>query len=153
MNIALTRRFGEIVPHIVTTVEIINTLTNRGETVLALWDTGATCSAIDEVIINKLSLPVSDLTKVMGINSTANSYRVIADLKLHEGATPIRVNPTAVREIDQELDVHFLIGMDLISKGCFAISNQNGTVFSFAIPPIGEIDFAQQIRDFKRKNP
>ena len=40
-----------------------------------------------------------------------------------------------------------LIGMDIISKGDFSISNYGGhTVFSFRSPSMGTTDYAEQIR-------
>jgi hypothetical protein len=38
-----------------------------------------------------------------------------------------------------------LIGMDIISKGDFAVSNFNGiTKFSFRVPSVGHVDFVEE---------
>ncbi len=46
-----------------------------------------------------------------------------------------------------------LIGMDVINMGDLAISNfNNQTVFSFRMPSIEKIDFAEQIKQILSKN-
>ena len=42
-------------------------------------------------------------------------------------------------------DIEVLIGMDIITKGDFAVSNRNGaTTFSFRIPSVESFDFAAE---------
>ena len=51
------------------------------------------------------------------------------------------ITDVVVTEIDSE-DYDMVIGMDVISKGDFAITNKNEkTTFSFRIPSKEEIDF------------
>ena len=50
----------------------------------------------------------------------------------------VRVGLVHVREID------VIIGMDIINRGDFAVSNRNGaTSFSFRIPSIADFDFVK----------
>ena len=43
------------------------------------------------------------------------------------------------------LDTDVLVGMDIINKGDFAVSNRNGaTSFSFGIPSVENFDFAAE---------
>ena len=47
-------------------------------------------------------------------------------------------------------NIDVLIGMDIIQRGDFAVTNHNGkTAFSFRIPSIGLIDFVQEINQMK----
>jgi preprotein translocase subunit SecA len=40
-----------------------------------------------------------------------------------------------------------LIGMDIIARGDFAVTNYDGkTVFSFRMPSVEQIDFVEQLR-------
>ena len=42
-------------------------------------------------------------------------------------------------------DTDVLIGMDIINRGDFAVTNQNRkTKFSFRFPSIGDIDFVEE---------
>lgn len=51
---------------------------------------------------------------------------------------------------NKEFDV--LIGMDIITRGDFAISNFNGkTLFSFRSPSVASVDFVK-IAEFSNKN-
>lgn len=55
-------------------------------------------------------------------------------------------------EIKKELHVDVLIGMDVISLGDFAISNEgDATSFTFRIPPLKRIDFLQGTHKSLRK--
>ena len=58
-----------------------------------------------------------------------------------------------VRVIETNLSgFDLLIGMDIITKGDFSISNMNGkTTFSFRIPSYKEIDFEAENNDWKLK--
>ena len=52
------------------------------------------------------------------------------------------------------LDTDVLVGMDIINKGDFAVSNRNGaTSFSFRIPSVENFDFAAEDEHygFKRR--
>ncbi len=49
-------------------------------------------------------------------------------------------------------DADVLIGMDVITKGDFAVSNWDGkTSFSFRVPSLGEIDFVKEEDRSRRK--
>ena len=63
------------------------------------------------------------------------------DLLLYNNAqiTDVRVGLVDVKDIDA------IIGMDIINRGDFAVSNRNGaTSFSFRIPSVEDFDFAAQ---------
>jgi len=118
-----------------TSVEIISIsgIGNNRITVNALWDTGATSSAVTPDVARRLSLVPIGRTKVNGVNNVS-----MADIVLLSVGLP---NQTIIRDVHAAVcnlvkDVDLLIGMDIITTGDFCISNGEGkTLFSFAIPP------------------
>lgn len=152
-HIAFTKRFDTLVSALVTKVEIINPNdTEKSLIVDALWDTGSTVSAISQELVEDLELTDCYPTIVKGISSVSETYKFPVFLRLSETSDIIAVQPCMVDSIPSFPRALFLVGMDIISKGNFAISNENGhTVFSFMIPSAFSVDFVQQIRDLKRK--
>ncbi|MYC31041.1 MAG: hypothetical protein F4X65_13270 [Chloroflexi bacterium] len=118
--------------------ERINAPGLRWETFLALWDTGATISAISPAVADACGLLPTGLTEVFHIEGsyTAEVYQVNFTLPGGIVFSNLRVTKAEIPGAD------ILIGMDIISRGDFAISNQNGgTKFTFRIPSIEDIDF------------
>lgn len=107
---------------------------------ISLWDTGATSTVITKAVVECLDLkPVSfaDAYTPQG-KYTAPCYYI--DLKLPNGLT---VPKLLVME-GKPFGCDILIGMDIISKGDFAVSNYNGvTSFSFRVPSLTKIDFVE----------
>ncbi len=111
--------------------------------VTAQWDCGSTYSSISKELASKLDLkPISK----RNVNSTlsnklSNIYDVGIILRNSDIFVPV--------EAGEALNIHktgidILIGMDVISKGDFAISTYNGvTCFSFRYPSKGLIDFTE----------
>ena len=107
-------------------------------TVNALWDTGATHSAITPQLAKKIGLPVIDVTRVSTANGTKRSpvYKIDLILPNQVLAPAVRVTEASVEGSDM------LIGMDIINKGDFAVSNFQGkTWFTFRIPSMEDMDF------------
>jgi uncharacterized protein YchJ len=107
----------------------------------AIWDTGATGSVITKKVAQELNLKPVGMVEVhtaSGID-TANTYLVNIWLPNKVVFYNLRV---AEGKIAEQYEV--LIGMDIISKGDFAITNYNGTtVFTFRIPSVECIDFVK----------
>jgi hypothetical protein len=60
-------------------------------------------------------------------------------------------SPLRVTEGDLVGDVEVLIGMDIIGRGDFAISNKDGkTAFSFRMPSLERIDFVEQNKSLSK---
>lgn len=106
----------------------------------ALWDTGATTSAISSRLVSKLGLVPSSKAFIHSPAGplTVNVFSV--DVLLSAGGEVISSLPVVSVNLDESVD--FLIGMDIITLGDFAITNMDQkTTFSFRIPSTETIDF------------
>ena len=99
----------------------------------AVWDTGATNTAITHKVYEELNLKPIDSCKVRGVNSGIHTV----DIVLIDILLVNKVNIKNVRASVCDIGgCDMLIGMDIIKFGDLAISNKNNkTIFSFAIPP------------------
>jgi hypothetical protein len=107
----------------------------------ALWDTGATISAISIQVAQYLKL--KPLRKQ--VMNTANGYTTLdlyeVNIELDNG---MQFNDLLVCAA-QLGDVQVLIGMDVITQGDLAITNGNRkTTFSFQIPATRNIEFDKE---------
>ena len=105
----------------------------------SLWDTGASVTLISTRVAKVLGLTSIGKSGVSGYNEgvdVKNTYCVHIGLPTGDIVT----NVMALEFDNDEYDV--IIGMDVICKGDFAITNLNGkTTFSFRIPSEKEIVF------------
>ena len=110
-------------------------------TVNALWDTGATFSAISVDVANRLKLVPTDTVSVAGVHTinTVNAALVTVELPDSVIKKDIRV---AICNLNSQ--VGMILGMDIIMLGDFAVSNGGRqSLFSFAVPPFkSKIDFS-----------
>ena len=107
----------------------------------AIWDTGATSSSISKKVVDELKLPISGF----GTNHTAGGV-VTATIHKINIMLPMGVGIPSLTVSCSNLDgPDVLIGMDVISKGDFAVTNVNGnTIFSFRIPSLETIDYVKE---------
>lgn len=119
-------------------------------TCIAIWDTGATGSAITELTAKKMNLAPTGIKHVSGLGGTIAKKTYLVDLLLPNN---VRIPNIAVTEIDNPKDsagnikddFGMLIGMDIICMGDFAISNFEGkTVMSFRIPSMCKTDYVAE---------
>lgn len=114
---------------------------------LAIWDTGATHSAITKKVVDGLKLQPTGVreTRHAGGKSSNNTYLVNIILPNKVIVPHVRVTEVQLIPDDNVSDnkqPQLLIGMDIISLGDFAVTNANGkTTFSFRVPSVQEIDF------------
>ena len=96
-----------------------------------VWDTGASRTVISENVVRKLNLSSIDKSETLTANGprTANVYLVNVYLKNGVAFPGLSV-------IDGQLvNLDFLIGMDIIGAGDFAITQSKGqTCVSYQIP-------------------
>ena len=107
----------------------------------ALWDTGAMQSMVTQRVVDDLGLRAQSYTKVFHVGGSSIDVPqyyvnlvVVSDfhipyLQVVHGRFP---------------GIDVIIGMDIINRGDFAVSNRNGaTSFSFRIPSIADFDFVK----------
>ena len=110
----------------------------------ALWDTGASRCSINRKVVEKLQLPITGFTNVIGHSGLRETETYLVEFILpnghhiDHGGGPFEV---ALADIDTE-DFDVIIGMEVIKSGDFAITNYQGqTWFTFRQPSQGRIDF------------
>jgi predicted aspartyl protease len=105
-------------------------------TVRALWDTGAECSVISPEVSQALGLIPIGATRIAGVNNTSPAGKVKITLVL---PNRIRIPNLTVLVCTLIPGADMLIGMDIMMRGDFLISNGGGeTLFSFVIPSFSE---------------
>ena len=107
----------------------------------ALWDTGANISCITEDIATALELRPEEYYELFHAQGSLTVPFYHVDLGLPNGATVegVLVSQVVLKGCD------VIIGMDIINKGDFAVTNRDGiTVFSFQMPSALRIDFEQR---------
>ena len=117
----------------------------------AVWDTGATNTAITHKVYNELNLKPIDSSKVRGVNSGIHTV----DIVLIDITLVNKVNITNVRAGVCDIGgCDMLIGMDIIKFGDLAISNKNNkTIFSFVIPPFeNPTDLLEKAKKVNKNN-
>jgi len=116
----------------------------RQDSQIALWDTGATLTTICSSLAEKLSLQPISVAVLSTANGQRNSNVYVIDLEL---PNRVVISNLTVCESDFSQSLprfHALIGMDVINRGDFSITNFNGnTVMNFRMPSIEEHDWVQ----------
>ncbi len=96
---------------------------------------------VNERVVDELKLPTDGFVNIQhagGVAAAVPFYHVDFLLYNSSPIVDVRVGLSAVRDID------VIIGMDIINRGDFAVSNRNGaTTFSFRIPSIEDFDFVK----------
>lgn len=104
----------------------------------AVWDTGATNSLITSDVVSRCNLKPSGraIAHTPQGSHEVDTYLVGIVLPNNVAVPTIRVSEGILSEHD------VLIGMDIIARGDFAVTNKDGkTVFSFRMPSLERIDF------------
>lgn len=111
----------------------------------ALWDTGANSSCISMDVVHDLSMISTGKIPVRTPSGTG-----IRDTYLLDVVLPNSVRIQDLMVCDSEIGsqgIGMLLGMDVISRGDFAVTHPNGkTMFSFRIPSTSAIDFVSGLR-------
>lgn len=120
---------------------------------MALWDTGATGCVISKRVIRDLDL------KSVGIQSVYTASSGDEAIQMDEYRIHLMLpNKTIVpflHVIEGTLNgFDMLVGMDVITRGDFAITHKDGnTIFSFQIPSTHDIDFVKDVKLTEIKKP
>lgn len=112
----------------------------------ALWDTGATRSSITKKVVEELNLPVIGMTKLQHAGGLQDTNTYLTNILLPQGV--LIGNITATEVVSGSFGM--LIGMDIITMGDLAISNnQNDTWLSFRMPSFSGTDYVIELEDHK----
>lgn len=105
---------------------------------IAVWDTGAMKTTISKVLANELGLVPLMYVRVKTPSGRSVVPCYIVDIVLPNDIPIPRL--LVLQGLLEDFDV--LIGMDIISRGDFSVTNWNSqTVFSFRTPSVSTIDF------------
>lgn len=118
--------------------------------VQAIWDTGATNTAISHNLVGQLGLIPIGVVTAQDANNSYQSNTYMVDIGLPNG---ILIADVRVTEAANLGNYDLLIGMDIITLGDFAITNGLGnTWFSFRVPPDGiQIDYVAKAEVIQKK--
>lgn len=112
---------------------------------IALWDTGATNSCISKDVVKDLGLIATGDLPILTPTGDGIVNTYLVDVTL-----PNNVHVPDIMVCDSEIGnqgIGMLVGMDIITKGDFAVSNFNGrTTFSFRMPSESTLDFVAGIK-------
>jgi predicted aspartyl protease len=104
----------------------------------AVWDTGATGTAITKKVADEIGLTPSGQVNVHTAPGQAIQNTYLVHVALPMGI--LIPNITVTESILSECDA--LIGMDIISLGDFSITNEDrNTIMSFRIPSMASHDY------------
>lgn len=143
---ALTRSESKIVNVITTPVDVKNLLTQSSISTAAIWDTGATSSVVTKDLAAQLGLIPMGKTNVRGVHGvqTVNTYFV--NLTLNKTGISLDIVVTECDALSADNSIGVLVGMDVISKGDFSITNFQGkTVMSFRVPSMEKVDYVAKL--------
>jgi hypothetical protein len=108
---------------------------------LAIWDTGATNTVISEEVIKQCDLKPIGMVEVhhTGGSEPVETFLINVILPNNVGIKELKVSRGKL------FGANVLIGMDIIRRGDFAVTNYKGkTAFSFRMPSIECIDVVAQ---------
>ncbi|MDR1509743.1 MAG: retroviral-like aspartic protease family protein [Synergistaceae bacterium] len=109
---------------------------------MAIWDTGASSSAITQRVVDELRLPIIS----RGMTNTAAGYVATTGHDIHLWLPhKVVITHCVASCVDLgKIDADILIGMNVIVQGDFSISNYDGkTIMSFREPSMGHIDYTK----------
>ena len=122
--------------------KVVLSANNIDDQALAQWDTGATNTCISEEIAIKYNLKPVSMVQSKTPSGILNAPVYFIDIILNNEVIFRNWKVMGSKIGAQGIDV--LIGMDIISKGDFAISNYNGkTQFSFRLPSQEDVDYKE----------
>jgi len=143
---ALTNYYKGITNVIITDTEVKNIFTGKTIPTKAIWDTGAMNTVVTEKMAYDLGLISIGKANVTGVHGQKIVNRYIVNVTLNNKSISLDVPVTECSALSSDESIGVLIGMDVITRGDFAITNFSGnTVMTFRVPSIQKIDFVQGI--------
>jgi predicted aspartyl protease len=116
----------------------------------AIWDTGATNSVISPSIVTACGLKPIGMTQIHTAGGMWSTEQYLVNIRL-----PNNVGFPNVRVTNQPLlGTPILIGMDIIGRGDFVVTNKDGkTTFSYRWPSSERIDFIPDAKKGSKSTP
>ncbi|MCL2333031.1 MAG: retroviral-like aspartic protease family protein [Actinomycetia bacterium] len=113
------------------------------KTVQGLWDTGATVTCITNELAKELGLKQLGVTEVGNAGGTSQQNTYLVNVVLPNNVLCVGVPVVSAELRSQGLDA--LIGMDVIGRGDFSLTNCDGkTCLSFRTPSIARVDYVRE---------
>lgn len=133
---------GGILRVLVSKVNVFTSGQPNHATINAIWDTGATGSAITKNVARHLGLIPTGMAQVNTAGGIVPQLTYTIDIGLPNDVLIQGIIATEIDALAGGCDA--LIGMDIITLGDFSITNHNGnTCMSFRVPSGHEIDYVQ----------
>jgi len=108
----------------------------------AIWDTGATGTVITKKVVDECDLKPIGVTEVYTTEGKSKTNLYFVNVWLPNKIIIYNLK-VALGKVLGNAEV--LIGMNIIGKGDFAVTNKGGkTVFTFRFPSVERIDFVRQ---------
>ena len=139
---AITIRETGIARSIISAVEVKDFFSKTSCDTCGIWDSGATNSVITKSTAQLLGLPSIGQTRVRGVHGVrvVNVYYV--QIRLKGTDIVFATNVTECDELSNDKSIGMLLGMNIITKGDFSITNYRGkTTMSFRVPSQHRIDY------------
>jgi len=112
----------------------------------AVWDTGASASAISPNVVSALGL----IPTGKGISDTAGGSIPVDKYSINI-MLPMNVGFSTIEVSCNKMKVDVLIGMDIISSGDFCITNKGKkTIFTFQTPSSHTYDYTMEIEKYEK---
>ena len=109
----------------------------------AIWDTGATSSCITAELAQQVGLKPIGKTPVTNTSGTEIKDAYLVNIRLPNNV--ILTHLKVVECVALSGVFKFLIGMDIIGAGDFAVTHADGkTTLSYRIPSVKTIDYVEQ---------
>ena len=111
----------------------------------AIWDTGASSTAISQNVVRKLGLKPTGMKRTVHTgNGTRQSDVYAVSLHLPQG---VITDPILAIDVESIVDADVLVGMDVIGMGDFAVTHSDGnTSMSFCIPSMHDTNYNETMR-------
>lgn len=109
-----------------------------------LWDTGATGTVITKRVVEQIGLIPTGVINTYHANGECLVNTYLINIRLPNGVAlhTLKVTEGKLNGFD------VLIGMDVIMRGDFSISNKDSkTTFTFQIPSTHDFDFVDEFND------
>ncbi|MDR1023074.1 MAG: retropepsin-like domain-containing protein [Prevotellaceae bacterium] len=145
---ALSKRYNGISESIITPVELENVFTKQAARTTGIWDTGATGSVVTKSMASMLGLKPIKRKLVRGVHGVKEVNVYPVKITLNNKNITLQSDATECDELFPDKSVGLLIGMNIITKGDFVVTNYQGsTVMTFRVPSLQKIDFVAEITD------